>query len=70
MGAVAVDLDVLDVLGVDVAGDVVAAVDDQDRLAGAPGGVGEDGAGEAGADDEVIVLGHGYAPLYVNRTVT
>ena len=37
MRAVAVDLDALDVLGVDVAGDVVAAVDDQDRLAGAPG---------------------------------
>ena len=42
--AVAVDLDALDVLGVDVAGDVVAAVDDQDRLAGALGGIGEDGA--------------------------
>ena len=61
--AVAVDLDALDVLGVDVAGDVVAAVDDQDRLAGAPGGIGKDGAREAGADDEVIVLGHGYAPF-------
>ena len=67
--AVAVDLDALDVLGVDVAGDVVTAVDDQDRLAGALGGVGEDGARKAGTDDEVIVLGHGYAPLYVNRTV-
>ena len=63
VGAVAVDLDALDFLGVDVAGDVVAAVDDQDRLVGAPGGVGEDGAGEAGADDEVIVLGHGCAPF-------
>ena len=61
--AVAVDLDALDVLGVDVAGDVVAAVDDQDRLAGAPGGIGEDGARKAGADDEVIVLGHGCAPF-------
>lgn len=70
VGAVAVDLDALDVLGVDVAGDVVAAVDGQDRLAGALGGVGEDGARKAGTDDEVIVLGHGYAPLYVNRTVT
>ena len=68
MRAVAVDLDALDVLGVDVAGDVVAAVDDQDRLAGALGGVGEDGARKAGTDDEVIVLGHGFAPLYVNRT--
>ena len=28
-----------------------------------PGGVGEDGAREAGADDEVIVLGHGCAPF-------
>ena len=66
--AVAVDLDALDVLGVDVSGDVVAAVDDQDRLAGTLGGVGEDGARKAGTDDEVIVLGHGYAPLYVNWT--
>ena len=41
MRSVAVDLDALDVLGVDVAGDVVAAVDDQDRLAGALGGVGK-----------------------------
>lgn len=69
MRAVAVDLDALDVLGVDVAGDVVAAVDDQDRLAGALGCIGEYGAREAGTDDKVIVLGHGYAPLYVNRTV-
>ena len=51
MCAVAVDLDALDVLGVDVAGDVVAAVDDQDRLAGALGGIGKDGARKAGADD-------------------
>ena len=70
MGAVTVDLDALDVLGVDVAGDVIAAVDNQDRLAGALDGVGKDGARKAGTDDEVIVLGHGYAPLYVNRTVT
>lgn len=51
MCAVAVDLDALDVLGVDVAGDVVASVDDQDRLAGALGGVGEDGARKTGSDD-------------------
>ena len=70
VGAVAVDLDALDVLGIDVAGDVIAAVDNQDRLAGALSGIGKDGARKAGADDEVIVLGHGYAPLYVNRTVT
>lgn len=70
VGAVTVDLDALDVLGIDIAGDVVAAVDDQDRLAGTLGGVGKDGARKAGTDDEVIVLGHGYAPLYVNRKVT
>ena len=56
--AVAVHLDALDVLRVDVAGDVVAAVDDEDGLAGAFGGVGEHGAGEARAHDEVVVLGH------------
>ena len=49
--AVAVDLDALDVLGVDVAGNVVAAIDDQDRLAGALCGIGKDGARETGADD-------------------
>ena len=70
MRAVTVDLDALDVLGVDVAGDVIAAIDDEDRLASALGGIGKDGARKAGTDDEVIVLGHGYAPLYVNRTVT
>lgn len=70
MCAVAVDLDALDVLGVDVAGDVVAPIDDQDRLAGALGGIGKDGARKAGTDDKVIELGHGYAPLYVNWTVT
>ena len=42
VGAVTVDLDALDVLGIDIAGDVIAAVDDQDRLAGALGGVGKD----------------------------
>lgn len=70
MRAVAVDLDALDVLGVDIAGNVIAAIDDQDRLAGALGGIGKDGARKAGTDDKVIVLGHGYAPLYVNWTVT
>lgn len=70
MRAVAVDLDALDVLGVDIAGNVIAAIDNQDRLAGALGGIGKDGARKAGTDDKVIVLGHGYAPLYVNWTVT
>ena len=70
MRAVAVDLDALDVLGVDIAGDVIAAIDDQDRLAGALCGIGKDRARKTGTDDKVIVLGHGYAPLYVNWTVT
>ena len=58
MGAVLVDVDALDPLGVDVAGDVVAAVDDENGLAGLARGVGEDGSGQAGTDDEVVVLGH------------
>lgn len=58
VGAVAVDVDALDLLGVDVAGDVVAAVDDEDGLAGLACGVCEHGAGQAGSDDEVVVLGH------------
>ncbi len=70
MRAVAVDLDALDVLGVDVAGDVIAAIDDQDRLAGALGGIGKDGTRKGGTDNKLSVLGHGYAPLYVRRTVT
>lgn len=62
VGSVAVDVDALDLLGVDVAGDVVAAVDDEDGLAGPARGVGEHGSGQAGSDDEVVVLGHAWAP--------
>lgn len=63
MRTVAVDLDALDFLGIDVAGDVIAAIDDQDRPAGALGGIGKDGARKAGTDDKVIELGHGYTPF-------
>lgn len=58
VGAVAMDVDALDLLGVDVAGDVVAAVDDEDRLAGLACGVCEHGTGQTGSDDKVVVLGH------------
>ena len=58
VGAVPVDVDALDLLGVYVARDVVAAIDDEDGLAGLACGVGEDGSGQAGTDDEVVVLGH------------
>ena len=56
--AVHVHVDAVDVLGVDVAGHVVATVDDQAGLAGAAGLVGKNRTGDAGANNEVIVLGH------------
>ena len=62
VGAVPVDVDALHLLGVDVAGDVVAAVDDEDGLARLSRGIGEHGPGQAGSDDEVVVLGHVWAP--------
>ena len=58
VGAVAMNVDALHLLGVDVAGDVVATVNDEDGLARLARGVGENGAGQAGTDNEVIVLGH------------
>ena len=62
VGAILVDVDAIDLLGVDVACDVIAVVDDEDGLTGPLGGVGEHGAGQAGSDDEVVVLGHVRAP--------
>ena len=57
--AVHVHVDAVDVLGVDVAGHMIATVDDQAGLAGAARLVGKDRAGDAGANNEVILLGHG-----------
>lgn len=55
MRAVAVHIDALDGLGVGVAADVGAAVNDQAMLACPAGLLGKDGAVEACADDEVII---------------
>ena len=59
MRAVHVHVDAVDVLGVDVAGHMIATVDDQAGLAGAARLVGKNRAGDAGANNEVILLGHG-----------
>ena len=53
--AVAVDVDALDLLGVDVAGDVGALVHHQAVPAGGGGLAGKDRAEQAGADDQVII---------------
>lgn len=54
MGTVAVHVDAAHVLGVAVAADMVAAVDDQALLPGGKGLVGEHRSGETCADDQVI----------------
>ena len=59
VGAILVDVDTVDLLGIDIAGDMIALVDDEALLARLLGFVREHGAGKAGADDEVIVLRHG-----------
>ena len=62
MGAVLVDVDAVDLLGIDIAGDMIALVDDEALLACLLCFVREHGTGETSADDEVIVLRHGCAP--------
>ena len=57
MRAVAVHVDALHVLGVDVAGDMVAAVDDEAGLAELGDLVAEHRRGDAGADNQVIIMG-------------
>ena len=58
VGTIAVDVDALHRLGVDVARDVAALVEDEAALARLLGLVGEHCAVQAGADDEIIVLFH------------
>ena len=55
MRTVAMDVDALHLFGVDIAGDVRPLVDDEDGFAGGFCLLGEDGAEEAGADDEIVV---------------
>lgn len=58
MRAVLVDVDALGLLGVDVAGDVIASVDDKAALADTVRLVGEHGAGDTSTDDEIVILCH------------
>ena len=60
MRAVFVNVDALHLFGVDVPGDVRPLVNDEDGLASGFCLLGENGAVEAGTDDEVIVhsMGH------------
>src|SRR5699024_7532087 len=55
MRAVAVDGDALDILGIDIAGDMAALVNDQAALAGSGGLAGEYRAEQTGANDQVII---------------
>ena len=56
VGAIAVDVDVLHALGVDVAADVAALVDDQHGLTGVHSLTGKGRAKQAGAHDQIIVM--------------
>ena len=58
MRAVPVDVDPLHLLGVDVAGNVAAPVDDQAALARPACLVGEHRAEQPGAHDQIIILLH------------
>ena len=53
-------VDALDLLGVNVACNMVATVDDQAFLASLGGLVRKNGARESGADDQIIILGHAF----------
>ena len=65
MGTVDVDVDALDLLGVDIAGDVGPLVDDQDLFAGLQSLPGADRAVKTRADDQIIILRHKCAPYYI-----
>ena len=56
MGAVAVDIDVFDGLGVDIAADVAALVDDQHGLSGIRRRPGKGRAEQTGTHDQIIVI--------------
>ena len=59
--AVAVHVNALHVLGVDVAGDMVAAVDDEAGLAELGGLMAEHRRGDAGANNKIIIMGQLHA---------
>ena len=58
MCAVTMNVDALDLFGVNIAGDVVAPVDDQALLADLLSFMSENGAGKTSTNNQVIVLGH------------
>ena len=61
--AVDVYLDAFDRLRIDVAADVRTFVDHEDAFSGCLRLVREYRTVEAGADDQIIILGHGYSPF-------
>ena len=68
MGAVRMDVDAFDLFGVDVAGDMIATIDDQAGLARLGRLVSEHRRRDAGADDKVIVVVlHGNEAFLVKR---
>ena len=55
MGAVFVDIDAADIFGIDIAGNVISAVDDQAGFALTGQLPGKDGAVKTGTDDQIII---------------
>ncbi len=56
MGTVDVDVDALELFGINIAADILSLVDDEDALSAGHGLAGEDGAVKASTDDEEIVV--------------
>ena len=63
MRAVAVHIDALHILGVDVARDMIALIDDQTLFACLFGLVGKHGTEQTGTNDKIIILFHAFIPL-------
>ena len=63
MRAVAVHVDALHILGVDIARDMVALINDQTLFACLFGLVGKHGTEQTGTNDEIIVLFHVLFPF-------
>ena len=68
MRAVDMHVNALDVLGVDVAGDMRALVNDQHRLPARRGFMGEDRAVKPCADDKIIIH-FKYPPFHIRLNI-
>ena len=55
MGAILVNINALHLLGVDIAGDMIPLVNDENGLPGSFRLLGKDRAVKTGADDEIVV---------------